>query len=104
MNNIINSILTIEEHARIKVEDAKKAAKEMVANAELESVKRIDTIKRKASEQINAIDSAQKAQADAVIENESIIHNQRISEMKSIFDENKQQICDELFKAVIEAE
>lgn len=101
MNNLINEILTIEEHAAIKIKDAQIAAAEMVSNAVSESEKRIESIKQKAKEQIDVIDMQNKAQSDALIEAQAVDYRKKADELKAVFDRNSEKISNDIFKEII---
>ncbi|MBQ7131706.1 MAG: hypothetical protein IJO29_03955 [Oscillospiraceae bacterium] len=101
MNNIINEMITIEEHACIRINDAKIAADEMVRNAVADSQKRIESIKRKASEQINEIDMQNKAQADALIEAQAVDYQKKADALGNVFDKYSDKISNEIFEDII---
>lgn len=101
MNNIINEILKIEEQACIKIDDAKIVADEMVRNAHAQSENRIESIKHKALRQIEEIDMQSKAQADAKIEAQQVLYEQKSNALKACFEKNTEKISNEIFNAII---
>ncbi len=101
MNNIINEILKIEEQACIRIDNAETVADEMLRCAHAESENRIESIKRKAREQIEAIDMQNKAQADALIEAQQVLHRQKEDALKVAFEKHSDKISNEIFNDVI---
>ena len=104
MESIVNSMLDIEERARIKVENAKKMAQEMISTAESESLERIEAIKQKAQNSVDAIEMQKKAESDAIIEAQNCENEKRCTAMKQSFDENSERIAQEIFQSIIGGE
>ncbi len=101
MENIITSILEIEQNAKERLEEAEKKRNQIIADAKAEEENLIKAKIKEAEEKIGQIDSEEKKKTDEKL---AEIENSRLEEIKridDIYNERHEKWENDIFNAII---
>lgn len=101
MENVIASILEIEQDAQKRLEEAEKKKNRLIAEAKAEQEKLIKAKIREADEQLNKMNMDEKRKADRKLAEIEETKNKEIERLDVVFGDKRQKWEDEIFSAII---
>ena len=101
MENIIASILEIENNAKARLEEAEKKRNRIIADAKSEQENMVEAKIRKAEERLGKINSEEKKKAEEKLAEIEKLKDDEIRRLDSVFEKQRGKWEDEIFGAII---
>lgn len=101
MENVIASILEIEQNAKVRLEEAEKKKNQLIADAKAEQEKLIKEKIKEADEKLNKMSLDEKRKADERLAEIEENKKKEIKRLDKVFENCRQKWEDEIFRAIV---
>ncbi len=103
MENIIASILEIEQNAKERLEEAEKKKNQLIADAKAEHERLIKEKIKEADEKLDKMSMDEKKKADEKLAEIEEKTKKEINRLDKVFEKSRQKWEDEIFNAIVNA-
>ena len=101
MENIIASILDIEQKAKERLEEAEKKKNQLIADAKAEQEKPIKDKIKEADDKLDKMSMEEKRKAEEKLAEIEESTKKEISRLDNVFEKSRQKWEDEIFSAIV---
>ena len=101
MENIIASILEIEQNAKERLEEAEKKKNQLIADAKAEQEKLIKEKIKEADEKLNKMSMDEQKKAEEKLAEIEENTKKEISRLDNVFEKSRKKWEDEIFSAIV---
>ncbi|MCM1328042.1 MAG: hypothetical protein NC253_01250 [Ruminococcus sp.] len=101
MEDVIASILKIEENAKTRLEEAEKKKNQLIADAKAEQEKLIKDKIKEADEKLNKMSLDEKKKAEQKLAEIEESTKKEIARLDNVFEKSRRKWEDEIFKSIV---